>query len=237
MENLIRCWTAQLTTTSVLLVQCPSIHLSWLSIVYLVGAAAEDDATQATFLALAAMTSARRGELLALRWSDIDFEDATVTFSRSVYDPKGKVGIEKDTKTHQARTISIDETCLAWLKWHRDNIDQQANDAGVEIRSNAFVFSESLGDLPLRTDKVSKFTKRIADKLGIKIHLHALRHFGPTEAIAAGMDPVTVSKRLGHARPSITLDIYSHALEQQDKELAITIGWTLAVPAALPLGK
>jgi len=51
------------------------------------------------------------------------------------------------------------------------------------------------------------------------------------------MDPVTVSKRLGHARPSITLDIYSHALEQQDKELAITIGRTLAVPAALPLGK
>ncbi len=140
----------------------------------MVRAAAEDDATQATFLALAAMTSARRGELLALRWSDIDFEDATVTFSRSVYDPKGKVGIEK-------------------------------------------VHQDSPGSHHL--------------------HLHALRHFGPTEAIAAGMDPVTVSKRLGHARPSITLDIYSHALEQQDKELAITIGRTLAVPAALPLGK
>jgi len=154
-----------------------------------------------------------------------------------VYDPKGDVGTEKDTKTHQARTISIDETCLAWLKWHRENMDQQANDGGIDIQQNAFVFSDSLGELPLRTDKVSKFTKRIADKLGIKTHLHALRHFGPTQAISAGADPVTVSKRLGHARPSITLDIYSHALEQQDRELAITIGRTLAVPAALPVGE
>ena len=78
---------------------------------------------------------------------------------------------------------------------------------------------------------LSKFTRRVADKAAVDTHLHALRHFSATQAIAAGFDAVTVGARLGHADPSITLRVYSHAVEQRDRELAASLGRTLALPA------
>jgi integrase len=65
----------------------------------------------------------------------------------------------------------------------------------------------------------------------VNTHLHALRHFSATQGIAAGYDPVTVSSRLGHADPSITLRVYSHVLQKRDKELAAAVGRTLALPS------
>jgi integrase len=65
----------------------------------------------------------------------------------------------------------------------------------------------------------------------VTTHLHALRHFSATQAIAAGFDPVTVGGRLGHADPSITLRVYSHVFEHRDRELATSLGKTLTLPA------
>jgi integrase len=70
----------------------------------------------------------------------------------------------------------------------------------------------------------------VAKKANVDTHLHALRHFSASQAIAAGFDPVTVGARLGHADPSITMRVYSHVLEQRDRELASALGKTLALP-------
>jgi integrase len=77
---------------------------------------------------------------------------------------------------------------------------------------------------------VTRFAKRAAAKAGVETHLHALRHFSATQAIAAGFDPVTVGGRLGHADTSMTLRVYSHALEQRDRDLADALGQTLSLP-------
>lgn len=85
----------------------------------------------------------------------------------------------------------------------------------------------------MRAHVVSKFAKRVAEQAGVDTHMHALRHFSATEAIGAGFDPVTLGKRLGHADPSITLRVYSHAIESRDREPAASLGRKLGLPTLL----
>ena len=193
----------------------------------------------AGLLLLAALTGARRGELCALRWSDVDWQARTLSISKSIYESAGGGWGEKDTKTHQARKIGLDEIGLEILRRHRASVDKLATELGVTVASDAFMFSRSpAGFEPIRPDVLSKFTKHVADKAGVSTHLHALRHFSATQAIAAGFDAVTVGARLGHADPSITLRVYSHAVEQRDRELAASLGRTLALPGGKqPQGK
>jgi integrase len=187
----------------------------------------------AVLLLLAALTGARRGELCALRWSDIDFKAGTLTIARSVYETdKGGWG-EKGTKGHQVRKIGLDALAIEALRRHRDATRATARDLHLTIPPDGFLFSRSpVGSDPIRPDVLTKFTTRMAEKAGVDTHLHALRHFSATQAIAAGFGPVTVGGRLGHSDPSITLRVYSHALEQRDRELATALGGMLTLPEA-----
>ena len=187
----------------------------------------------AAFLIIAALTGARRGELCALRWLDLDWDAETIRIARSVYEVKGGGWAEKGTKTHQVRRIGLDDLGLGVLRRHRWSVDKLAADLGVSVAPDAYIFSRSpAGTEPIMPDVVSKFTKRVAAKAGVDTHLHALRHFSASQGIAAGFDPVTVGERLGHSDPSVTLRVYSHAIKSRDRELAATLGRTLALPAA-----
>jgi integrase len=184
----------------------------------------------AALLLVAALTGARRGELCALRWSDIDWQAGTLRIARSVYEVVGGGWAEKPTKTHAARRIGLDELGLAVLRRHRASVDDLAAELGVTVAPDAFMFSRSpAGPEPIRPGVVSKFTRRVATKAGVGVHLHALRHFSATQAIAAGFDAVTVGARLGHSDPSVTLRVYAHAVEQRDRELAASLGRILAL--------
>jgi integrase len=186
----------------------------------------------ASLLLLAALSGARRGELCALRWDDVDFKGKTLAIGRSVYETAGGGWGEKPTKTHQARKIGLDPLGIALLKRHKAAVEVQAKALGLEVLPDGFMFSRSpVGAEPIRPDVLTKFTKRVAENAKVDTHLHALRHFSASQAIAAGYDPVTVGARLGHADPSITLRVYSHVLEQRDRELAATLGKTLALPS------
>jgi integrase len=208
----------------------------------------------AVLLLLAALTGGRRGELCALRWTDLDTTAGTLTIARSVYEAAGGGWSEKGTKTHQARTIGLDDLGQEALSRHRKAVDVLADGLGLDVPPDAFMFSRSpVGSEPIRPDVVTKtFTalcrrmeKPVLEKLRKTkpkatradlpaadrwdYHLHGLRHFSASQAIAAGFDPVTVGGRLGHADPSITLRVYSHVLEQRDRELAAALGKTLAL--------
>jgi integrase len=186
----------------------------------------------AVLLLLAALTGCRRGELCALRWSDVDFKAGTLTIARSVYETAGGGWGEKGTKSHQVRKIGLDDLALEALRRHRDATRATARELSLKIPPDAFLFSRSpVGSEPIRPDVLTKFTARMATKAKVDTHLHALRRFSATQAISAGYDPVTVGGRLGHADPSITLRVYSHVLEQRDRELATTLGKTLTLPA------
>ncbi len=192
-------------------------------------AAEEDDPILAVMLTLAATTGARRGELCALRWSDVDWGLATLAIERSVYEVEGGGWAEKDTKTHQERTIGLDDFTLSVLEVHRGRVEALAAELELEVLPAGFVCSRSpVGAEPVLPSVVTHFTAKVAKRAGVETHLHALRHFSATQAIASGFDPVTVGSRLGHADPSITLRVYAHTLERRDRELANSLGHALA---------
>jgi len=113
-----------------------------------------------------------------------------MAIARSIYDtPAGGWG-EKGTKTHQVRTIGLDALGIEALRRHRVTIDGLAASLGFEVLPDGFVFSRSpVGAEPIRPDVLTKFTRRVAAAAGVDSHLHALRHFSATQAIAAGLRP------------------------------------------------
>ncbi len=197
----------------------------------IIAAADQKEPTIAALLFVGALTGARRGELCALRWSDLDWNAGVLTIARSVYELQGGIWGEKATKRHQVRRLSLDEVGLELLRRHRHEVERLAADLELEVRPDAFMFSRSpVGAEPIRPEIVTKFMAAVVKKLGISTHLHALRHFSATELIAQGHDVRTVAGRLGHADASITLRVYSHVLPERDKEAAAALGRRLALP-------
>lgn len=187
--------------------------------------AQERDPDFAVFLVLAAATGARRSELVALRWGDIDLEHASVVISRGVVvGPEGLV--EKDTKTHQARRVSLDPTSLAILQSHRDRWDARLAAVGDAVGREAYVFTNDLyGGAPWRPDSATRDFVRLCRLAGVKgIRLHDLRHYVATQMLTAGVDVRTVAGRLGHRNASTTLNVYAHFLPEADRQAAQVLG-------------
>ncbi|MGH3732352.1 MAG: phage integrase central domain-containing protein [Acidimicrobiales bacterium] len=131
-------------------------------------AANESDAELGHLLHLAATTGARRGELCALRWSDIDIERSSLSISRSIIEVAGGV-FEKDTKTHSSRRIALDEGSIEVIGAQRRLFTERASIAGGLLGEDAFVFSrDPEGSVPWRPDHVTKAFAAIRDSLGYK---------------------------------------------------------------------
>jgi integrase len=177
------------------------------------------------FIHLAATTGARRGELCALRWRNVDTDLKTLTIEHSIIEAEGGI-LEKDTKTHASRRIALDEGTIAVLKSQHDLALERASGAGVRINDDAYLFSrEPDGHIAWTPGAVSKRFAILRRDLGFDgIRLHDLRHFAATRLIAAGVPVRTVSGRLGHANPSTTLSVYSHFVEASDQEAARVMG-------------
>lgn len=173
--------------------------------------------------AFAALTGMRRGEICALRWTDI--HDETLVVARSLSKIGGQEA-EGPTKTHQVRKIYLDASAQKLLLAQFDYYIRSAKKAGVEPSSDGYIwFGFPTGLVSLYPDSLSSAFKRYAVRAGApELHFHSLRHFSATQLIAAGVDIRTVATRLGHADPSITLRVYAHALEQKDKEAAGILG-------------
>lgn len=187
--------------------------------------------TLAAFLFAATTTGARRGELCAVRWSNVDLVAGTLTVTGSVADLNDRL-VLKDTKTHQPRRLALDEATVAVLVRHRSAQAQSAADHGVTLAGDPFVFSQQPdGGSPYRPKRISAFVYHLRAEADLpELRLHHLRHFMATHALAAGMDVRTVAGRLGHANPAVTLRVYGHFLEERDRELADSMGRLLAVP-------
>jgi integrase len=196
-----------------------------------VEAAEERDPRLAPLLMLAALTGMRRGELCALRWSDVDLEHRELDVSRSIVVVSGGLR-EKTTKTDRFRIVALDDVAAALLTRHRAQVESWADQAGVMLASDAYIFSHAVdGSKPFHPDNVTGFFTRVRDSLGLhQVRLHDLRHFTATQLIGAGVDVRTVAGRLGHSDPSVTLRVYSHALEERDRAAADIMGRVLGSP-------
>lgn len=191
----------------------------------LIAKAAESrEPSNALLIALAALTGARRGELAALRWSDIGVEPGVVIFRRAVKQVGGSWTIG-DTKTHSERSVQLPKSAAVAVGAHMAQVATFAAEVEVPLHRDPFLFSPSTAhDRPLLPSSISHAFSRTAKACGLPYHLHQLRHFAATQAIAAGFDPVSVAARLGHADPSVTMRVYSHALDSVDKAIGDHLG-------------
>jgi integrase len=182
-------------------------------------ASVERDRLYALWL-LYATTGMRRGEALGLRWSDVDLEAGTLTVQRNRTVADGKVVVQ-DTKTDQGRRrIGLDPATVAALRRHRVHQLEERVAASVAWQDTDAVFAWFDGR-ELHPKQVTKwFNQHIASAGLPPIRLHDVRHSYATVALS-NREPITVvSKRLGHAKVSITLDVYSHILPTDDGETA-----------------
>jgi integrase len=178
-----------------------------------------------TFVWVAMTTGGRRGELCALRWSDVDLDHGVVTLRRAISLGEDGGMREKDTKTHQQRRVVVDAETVEVLREHLERCRARAAALGIELPAGAHVFSRSPdGSTPLVPDSVSQRYDRMTQRLKIKTTLHKLRHYSATELIAAGVDVRTVAGRLGHGGGgATTLRVYAAWTSEADQRAAVAI--------------
>lgn len=184
--------------------------------------AERSDPALLAFVYLAAASGARRGELCALQWGDLNDSTRSMRVARSVWAVGGDWGI-KETKTNRVRVVALTAATVEILAAHRRRCREESLLWGMAFDPETFVFArEGNNRAPWRPDTTSHRFRRLCERAGLerKTSLHGLRHYVATSLIGAGVDPVSVAARLGHAKPSMTLDQYSAFLPAKDGESA-----------------
>ena len=157
-------------------------------------------------------TGLRRGELLGLKWSDIDWKNGIIKVRRQVARVDGQI-VEAPLKTKNSyRAVSISPQAIEVLREQKRKTNDQ------------YVFPSPNGG-PISPDSVNNMLKRVLERAGIpKVRFHDLRHTFATIALQNGVDIKTVSSMLGHFSAGFTLDTYAHVTTSAQKEAAQTIG-------------
>jgi integrase len=214
-------------------VRTPQMILPTVTEVDVLYKAARDlDPVLGTAVALAALTGARRGELCALRWSDVDLAGGRVTIARALSVVDG-VTHEGDTKTHARRELALDEVGVTVLQDRWQHMTDLSELARSPLVADPFVLSYNAnGGRPVSPDTLSHKFATVAKAAGIELHLHSLRHFSVSTLIGAGVDIRTVSDRHGHASATMTLNVYAHSLPGRDRIAAGILGRALTPPTS-----
>jgi integrase len=169
-------------------------------------------------LLLDAATGCRRGELLALSWSDVDLDLGVVSVAKSLAQTRAKGVFLKQPKGRKARRFSLPPFAVEALQAHRTVQARNRAMFGADYRSDLdLVFATPEGEY-LRPDSVTAKVSLRARQLGFPkgVSLHTLRHTHGSHLLSSGVPLATVSKRRGHANTHITASVYSHALEKDD---------------------
>jgi integrase len=184
--------------------------------------ATRDDRLYACWV-LAATTGMRRGELLGLRWEDIDLEGGILSVRRSRV-AAGYVVTEGSTKSGRGRRVDLDPETVAILRRHRTRQLEERMAWGESWTDSGLVFKGEDG-AGLHPQSVSQaFERRMSHVEVPTIRFHDLRHTHATLMLSAGVHPKIVQERLGHASITITLDTYSHVMPTMQADAAAKVG-------------
>ncbi len=195
----------------------------------LLNAAAATDDEVAVFLWLAVTTGARRGELVALRWSAVDLDRGVLRLAANYVVRSGQRRL-KGTKTGEERLLSLDVATVGALADLRAVRADALAPAGLPLPADAFVFTpDPLGARPWNPDHFTHRYRALADELGIVEPLKNLRHFNATQLLAAGVDLRTTAGRLGHSDGgATTLRVYASWTRPADQRAAELLAGDLA---------
>jgi integrase len=167
-----------------------------------------------TLLVLAVATGARQGELFGLQWRDVDLDAGVLTIQRTLIEARGHLEFGEPKTSQSRRRVDLPPYAVEALRAHRKR-------RGATPHPATLIFTDTEGN-PLRK---SNFTRRVWHPLLAKaklprVRFHSLRHSHITTLLAAGGNLKAVSERVGHSRTSMTADVYAHAVEGMQRELA-----------------
>lgn len=181
------------------------------------------------FFQLALFCGMRRGELVALLWSDIDFECSTISITKSTGLVNGKPYTKQPKNKTSFRTVTVPAHIIRMLKRYRIEYNKYRLSLGSQWQGDDFLFIQWNGTqmypstpYGIFKDILRRYNAIHKEKLP-DIPLHGLRHTSATLLISQNIDIRTVSNRLGHAQTSTTMNIYSHSLQQLDSKAAETL--------------
>ena len=173
----------------------------------------------APIVELGLATGMRRGELLGLQWGDVDLDAGTLRVERSVEETKAGLRLKPPKTKRGRRNITLGEGAVAMMRAHKVKQLELRLALGLgKITDSTLVFSTVDGEL-LRPCNITKAWSRAVP--GKKFH--SLRHTHASMLINAGVDILTISRRLGHSKAAITLDVYGHLIEGADAAAAKAI--------------
>lgn len=180
-----------------------------------------------TVAALALGTGARRGEIAGLTWADVDLSrnsGGSVRIERAIEQTKDGLRVKAPKTAAGRRTISLPEFAIDALRDHRRKALElrMALGAGA-LPKDAPVFGDVEGAWPNPYSMSDRWRDAVRSRKLPKVTLHSLRHSHASALIAADLDVVSVSRRLGHRSPALTLSIYSHLFKNKDGDAAAAI--------------
>jgi integrase len=173
------------------------------------------------FLTMAVTTGARLGELLALRWEDLNLDARTMHITRTVGRIPGRGLTFGPPKTHRSRrTIALSSSAVAALGYHRHAQVEQHLKLGPAYGDQGLVFASPTGHV-WDCSNLRRGFERLLQEVGIKrIRIHDLRHTAATLMLLEGQPAKVVAEMLGHATVALTLDTYSHILPGMQRRAA-----------------
>jgi integrase len=176
---------------------------------------------------LALTTGMRRGELLGLKWPDIDFEAGKLAVRRTLVTVAYQIRWSEPKTAASRRVVALDPATAAALRAHRARQLEERMAIGAGYLDEKVVFAAVAGE-PLHPDTVTKHFDRLVARAGVpKIRLHDLRHTAATLRLEQGVPLKVVTERLGHSSTRITSDLYQHVGESMQDEAAAKLGAAL----------
>jgi integrase len=180
--------------------------------------------TELHLLVLVSVTTGiRRGELLALRWSDIDLDAGVLTVNQALERTNGKSTFKSPKTRTSRRTITLPAACVAALREHKTRQSERRLGLGLGRDPEGLVFARPDG-VPLDADSQSKAFRRLVKAAGVaRITLHGLRHTHISHLLMDGVHVKVVSERAGHANVNVTLGVYAAYIPNMQADAALRV--------------
>jgi integrase len=170
---------------------------------------------------IAVLTGMRRGEVLALRWKDVDLKGSTATVRQSIEDTREGIKFKQPKTRQSRRSVTLSEILVDALTFHREQQRQDRARLGTAYQDNGLVCAREDGRPFDPSEQITRAFAKFIRKTDLpQIRFHDLRHTHATNLMKAGTHPLVVSKRLGHSTIGITMDTYSHVTPVMQEDAA-----------------